>query len=519
MITNLYLPHYNNKYNAKKCNSLHTKLNLIDPSHIISNDTPTITSSLPSDNLGANDRPSFAQLIAIPALERKDHAMQVWLFSGVFWMVVAASIGLIEAIKLFYPEFLQSIPALAYGRLRPVHVNVGLFGFMSMGYLGAAFYMVPRLTQSNLYSETLGVLTAWGWNINLLGGLLGILMGFSKGKEYEELPFPFDMMIGILEILIAGNLFSTITIRKEPRLYVSLWYILLAIIPFPIYYTLGNMMNFRGIEDAIVNWFYSHNLFGLWLTTLGLATLYYIVPKQLNKPLFSHAISFLGFWTLAAFYPWNGGHHVIWGPVPGWVMTASVTASIAMLIPTFATMVNFGGTAWGEWGLLKRDIGFRFSILAYLSYVGTSLWGSSLAIMDLNAKLHFTSTTIAHVHLGFVGFGLAGLAAFIYFYLERSLKREYSKPLAEWHFWLTVFGTIGYVVSMGTLGWLEGTQWEAGNSVQGVMGMRYWYNVARAGSGSLLLIAQVLFAWNIWRTVTRPDNLITVEAIEAEVFH
>ncbi len=462
--------------------------------------TTTLT-TLPSA-VRSDDRLTFPEMIAIPALERRDYAMQTWLFSGVFWMVVAASIGVIEAVKLFYPELLQGIPALAYGRLRPVHVNLGIFGFMSMGYLGAAFYMVPRLTQTALYSETLGVLTAWGWNLNLMGGVLAILMGFSKGKEYEELPFPFDMMVGILEILIAGNLFSTITVRKESRLYVSLWYILLAIIPFPIYYTLGNVMNFRGIEDAIVNWFYSHNLFGLWLTTLGLATLYYIVPKQLNKPLYSHAISFLGFWTLAAFYPWNGGHHVIWGPVPEWVMTASVTASIAMLIPTIATMVNFGGTAWGTQGVMKRDISYRFSIVAYLSYVGTSLWGSGLAIMDLNAKLHFTSTTIAHVHLGFVGFGLAGLAAFIYFYLERSLKLGYSRKLAEWHFWLTVGGTIGYVVSMGWLGWLEGSEWAAGNSVQGVMGLRYWYNVARAGSGGVLLIGQLLLVWNIWKTMT-----------------
>ncbi len=463
---------------------------------------PTSTSALsPSD-----DRLNFPQMIAIPALERRDYAMKTWLFSGVFWMVVAASIGVIEAVKLFHPEFLQGIPALAYGRLRPVHVNIGIFGFMSMGYLGAAFYMVPRLTQTALYSETLGVLTAWAWNLNLTGGVLAILMGFSKGKEYEELPFPFDMMVGLLEISIAGNLFSTITVRKEPRLYVSLWYILLAIIPFPIYYTLGNVMKFRGIEDAIVNWFYSHNLFGLWLTTLGLATLYYIVPKQLNKPLYSHAISFLGFWTLAAFYPWNGGHHVIWGPVPMWVMSASVTASIAMLIPTIATMVNFGGTAWGTQGVMKRDISYRFSILAYLSYVGTSLWGSTLAIMDLNAKLHFTSTTIAHVHLGFVGFGLAGLVAFVYFYLERSLKLGYSRTLAEWHFWLTTIGIIGYVTSMGWLGWLEGSEWAAGNSVQGVLELRYWYNVARAGSGGLLLIGQLILVWNIWKTMTSPPS-------------
>jgi cytochrome c oxidase cbb3-type subunit I len=173
-----------------------------------------------------------------------------------------------------------------------------------------------------------------------------------------------------------------------------------------------------------------------------------------------------------------------------------------MLIPTIATMVNFGGTAWGTQGVMKRDISYRFSIVAYLSYVGTSLWGSGLAIMDLNAKLHFTSTTIAHVHLGFVGFGLAGLAAFIYFYLERSLKRGYSRKLAEWHFWLTVGGTIGYVVSMGWLGWLEGSEWASGNSVQGTMALRYWYNVARAGSGGLLLIGQLLLVWNIWKTMT-----------------
>jgi cytochrome c oxidase cbb3-type subunit 1 len=192
--------------------------------------------------------------------------------------------------------------------------------------------------------------------------------------------------------------------------------------------------------------------------------------------------------------------------VPMWVMSASVTASIAMLIPTIATMVNFGGTALGTQGVMKRDISYRFSILAYLSYVGTSLWGCALAIMGLNAKLHFTSTTIAHVHLGFVGFGLAGLVGFVYFYLERSLKLGYSRTLAEWHFWLTTIGIVGYIVSMGWLGWLEGSDWAAGGSVQGVLGLRYWYNVARAGSGGLLLIGQLILVWNIWKTMTSPPS-------------
>lgn len=450
-------------------------------------------------------------ILSLP-LDKPDHAAQVWLYSGLFWMVITMLIGLVEAIKLFYPEFWQGVPALAYGRLRPVHINIGVFGFMSMGYLGAAFYMVPRLTQAPLFSERLGTLTAWGWNFNLLGGCLGILMGFSKGQEYTEIPFPFDMIICLLEIAIAGNLFSTVVLRRERRLYVSLWYILLAIIPFPIYYTLGNANKFRGIEDAIVNWFYSHNLFGIWLTTLGLATLYYIVPKQVQKPLYSHAISFVGFWTLAAFYPWNGGHHVIWGPVPMWVMSASVTASLAMFIPVFATFVNFGWTAWGTWDIAKKDIGYRFSLLAYCSYVAASLWGCTLAVMSLNATLHFTNMTIAHVHMGFLGFGVSGLAAFIYFYVEKSRQLKYSQALAEWHFWLTVVGVLGYVVSMGIIGWIEGNEWVAGNAIQGTMLLRKPYNIARAISGLILIIGQLLFAFNVWKTVSPKANIIGTES-------
>jgi cytochrome c oxidase cbb3-type subunit I len=448
--------------------------------------------------------------LEIMPLDRPDSAVRTWLYSGLFWMTVTMLIGLVEAVKLFYPEFLQGVPALAYGRLRPVHINVGIFGFMSMGYLGATFYMVPRLTQSPLFSERLGSVTAWIWNLNLTFGCLGILLGFSKGKEYTEIPFPFDMGIGLLVIAIAGNLFSTITLRTEQRVYVSLWYILLAIIPFPIYYTLGNASKFTGIEDAVINWFYSHNLFGIWLTALGLATLYYIVPKQVGKPLYSHLISFVGFWTLAAFYPWNGGHHVIWGPVPMWVMTASVTASIAMFIPTVATMVNFGGTAWGTWDIMKRDISYRFSLLAYLCYVGASMWGTGLAVMSLNAKLHFTNMTIAHVHLGFLGFGVPGLIAFTYFYLERSLKLSYSRSMAEWHFWLTILGIVGYTLSMGISGWIEGSAWEAGDSPQGTMPGRYPYHVARAISGLLVLIGQFIFVGNVIKTVNYPSNSASV---------
>ena len=468
--------------------------------------TLSMTSLQDRNNLVATNN-SIESGSELRPMDRSDSATRIWLYSGIFWMSVTMLIGLIEAVKLFYPEFLQGIPMLAYGRLRPVHINIGLFGFMSMGYLGATFYMVPRLTQTPLFSERLGSITAWVWNFNLVGGCLGILMGYSKGKEYTEIPFPFDMVIGLLVIAIAGNLFSTITMRREQRVYVSLWYILLAIIPFPIYYTLGNASKFSGIEDAIINWFYSHNLFGIWLTTLGLATLYYIVPKQVNKPLYSHIVSFVGFWSLAAFYPWNGGHHVIWGPVPMWVMTASVTASIAMFVPTFATMVNFGGTAWGTWAIMKQDIGYRFSLMAYACYVGASLWGTGLAVMSLNAKLHFTNMTIAHVHLGFLGFGVPGLIAFTYFYIERSLKLKYSRPLAEWHFWLTMLGIVGYVVSMGISGWVEGSAWEAGNSPQGTMVDRYPYHVARAISGLIVLLGQFLFVTNVVKTVNAPAAL------------
>lgn len=444
--------------------------------------------------------------------DRPDSASRIWLYSGLFWMLVAMLIGLIEALKLVYPQFLQGSPVLAYGRLRPVHVNIGVYGFMSMGYLGAAFYMVPRLTQVPLFSERLGTLTAWLWNLNLFAGCLAILLGFSKGKEYTEIPFPFDMGVGLFVIAISGNLFSTITLRREPRVYVSLWYILLALIPFPIYYTLGNATKFSGIEDAVVNWFYSHNLFGIWLTALGLATLYYIVPKQVHKPLTSHLISFVGFWSLAAFYPWNGGHHMIWGPVPMWVMTASVTASIAMLIPTFATIVNFGGTAWGTWTTIKQNVGYRFSLLAYLCYVTTSLWGSGLAIMSLNAKLHFTNTAIAHVHLGFLGFGASGLIAFTYFYLSQSLKLNYSRALAEWHFWLTLIGILGYVIAMGINGWIEGSAWESGSVPQVTMSDRYPYYVTRALSGLLLLLGQFLFIGNVTQAVKYPSVTLSIKS-------
>jgi cbb3-type cytochrome oxidase subunit 1 len=193
--------------------------------------------------------------------------------------------------------------------------------------------------------------------------------------------------------------------------------------------------------------------------------------------------------------------------VPMWVMTASVTASIAMFIPTCATMINFGGTAWGTWAIMKRDIGYRFSLLAYVAYVGASLWGTVLAVMSLNAKLHFTNMTIAHVHLGFLGFGVPGLIAFTYFYLERSLKLKYSRNLAEWHFWLTAIGIIGYVVSMGISGWVEGTAWEAGGSPQSTMIDRYPYHVARAISGLIALLGQFLFVINVYKTVNYPISL------------
>ena len=282
--------------------------------------------------------------------ERHDTA-RGFCITAAFWMMVATSMGLLGATELIAPDLVRS-GYLLFGRVRPIHVNLVLFGFVTPGLLGAVFYFVPRLLRCELYSERLGMITVGFWNITLVSTVATLAAGASQGREYAEMIWPVDMLVVLVFALVFANLIMTVVRRNEPILYVSVWYSCAAIVLTGTTYCLGNVIwtpdtgSLVGIPDAIL-WFYGHNIFGLLLTPLSLAVAYYVIPKACGSPLYSHTLSLVGFWSLFVVYTHIGTHHLLQVPVPTWLKVIAIVDSIGMVIPVMVFLINIWYTAKG----------------------------------------------------------------------------------------------------------------------------------------------------------------------------
>lgn len=446
--------------------------------------------------------------------------------SSVAWLVIAVSLALVLAVKFIFPEFLSGYGFLQFGRVRPVHVNIAAFGWLSMVQVAAVFYIVPKLTKTRLYSERLGNLTVILWNVFLVLAAFTLLMGMTQGREYAELIWPLDVFFLVILGLVAFNVFMTVLRRREKGLYVSLWYFLGSLVWMPIIYVVGNVMwvvpagALSGVNDAIVNWFYGHNILGLWFTTLGIGAAYYLLPKLVKKPLYSHKLSLIGFWTIGLFYSWVGTHHLIWGPVPYWAQTVSIVASVAMLIPVFSVLWNFWKTLEGRWqfvagygrGLATNggnayawsdSLALKFLVLGAAWYLVTCIQGPFQALRSVQVFTHFTNWVVAHAHIALLGaFTFWGFAS-IYYILPRILGSSfYSRSLGNTHFYLLTIGLIGFFSALTVAGLIQGANWSAGSPFIKVVSQMRPYMVVRGIAAILMAASIYVFAYNFYRTVS-----------------
>ena len=325
------------------------------------------------------------------------------LTSG-FWMMVATFFGLLGATELVAPDLTENIGGVVFGRVRPTHVNLVLFGFVTPGLLSAAFYFIPRLLRTRLFSERLGVFTVVAWNIALVGAVASLAAGFTQGREYAELVWPIDIMVVAAFSLVFYNFIMTVKNRREPILYVSVWYVLAGIILTACTFALGNVIwkpdsgALVGIHDAILLWFYGHNVFGLLLTPLSAAVAYYVIPRACRAPLYSHTLSLLGFWALIVVYTHIGTHHLLQVPVPTWLKVVAIVDSVAMVIPVMAFLINIWYTARGRLGEIHADIGAKFVFTGTIMYFFVSIQGSLMALPEVQRVTHFNNWVVAHAH-------------------------------------------------------------------------------------------------------------------------
>jgi cytochrome c oxidase cbb3-type subunit I len=443
-----------------------------------------------------------------PLVEYTNTTARGFALTSAFWMIVATFYGLTIATELVAPDLVENIGPIVFGRARPTHVNLVVFGFVTPGLLSASFYFIPRLLNTPLYSEKLGIWTLVIWNIALVGAVLSLATGHTQGREYAELIWFLDMMIVLAFILLIINFLMTVKNRKERILYVSVWYVLATVVLTASTYSLGNVIwrpdtgALTGIPDAILLWFYGHNIFGLLLTPLSIAVTYYVIPRTCRTPLYSHTLSLLGFWALIAVYTHIGTHHLLQVPVPTWLKVVAITDSIAMVIPVMAFLINIWYTAKGRLGEIHADIGAKFIFTGTIMYFFVSLQGSLMALPDVQRVTHFNSWVVAHAHIGVLGFsGMIALGGLYYTIPKLTGRPLFSRFLADFQYWMVLIGVTGFLVVLTISGLIQGNAWLNGETVYRVLPEIHIYYLVRAALGLMIFTSAVLGFYNIVRSL------------------
>jgi len=441
-------------------------------------------------------------------LQTGNATARAFTLTSAFWFAAATSLGMIGAGYLIAPDFLANVEYIHFGRVRPMHINAVLFGFVTPGLLAAAFYYIPRLLRTELFSHKLGVFSAILWNVTVAAGIIGISLGHTQGREYAELPWPVDIMVVISFSLVVFNILMTVRRRKEPILYVSIWYVSAAVILTSITYCLGNVIwkpdtgALVGIPDAILLWFYGHNIFGLLLTPMGLGVAYYVLPIATRSPLYSHTLSLLGFWSLIIVYTHIGTHHLLQVPVPTWLKTISIVDSVAMVIPVMIVLINLWYTVKGKLGEIHADIGTKFVFTGTIYYFFVNIQGSMMALPHVQRITHFNNWVVGHAHIGVLGF--AGITALggLYFILPKiSGKPLYSKFLADVQYWLVLIGVTGFAVVLTIVGLIQGNAWYNGETLYRTLPEIHLYYILRASLGTLIMVGAYIGLYNVIRTL------------------
>jgi cytochrome c oxidase cbb3-type subunit I len=435
------------------------------------------------------------------ARERADQSTSlvvgVCLTLSVMWLVLASLAGLVSSLKMHMPDWLTQQAWLTFGRIRPIHLNLVGYGWCSLAGIGVAIWLVPRLLKTELVGAKYALVGGALWSVGVFLGTVAIALGYSDGLEWLEYPWQIDILLVVGGALVGFPLWLTLLQRKVKHLYVSVWYIAAGLLWFPILFLIANFPGLHfGVQQATMNWWFGHNVLGLWFTPLGLAAAYYFIPKVLGKPIHSYNLSLLGFWSLAFFYSQVGGHHLIGGPVPSWLITISIVQSMMMVIPVFAVAVNQHMTVLGNFRALIYSPTLRFIVLGAMMYTAASVQGSMEALRAVNTITHFTHYTVAHAHLGLYGFFTMIMFGSIYFIMPRVMNWEWPYPrLISLHFWLVLIGFAIYFIGLSIGGWLQGlAMLDAKTPFMQSVTLTLPYLKARSVGGSLMTLGHLVFA-------------------------
>lgn len=416
------------------------------------------------------------------------------------WLVLGSIFGLIASLKLHLPDWLVAYAPLTFGRVRTMHLNLVAYGWLSVAGIAAALWIIPRIFHTPLRYPHLAVVGALTWTLGVALGVIAIGTGGSQSVEWLEIPWQIGLLLAFGGACLALPLLMTAKHRKSHHIYVSGWYLLGGLLWFPILYVIANLPGLHaGVQQATVNWWFAHNVLGLWLTPLGVGAAYYLIPKIIGKPIYSYSVSLLGFWGLALFYSQVGIHHLIGGPVPTWVVTLSVVHSVMMFVPVIAVGINQHVTVARNFWAFRQSVALRFVSTGALMYTLASFQGSIEALRSVNSVTHFTHYTVGHAHLGAYGFVSLVLFGAFYYMLPYLTGREWPWPrLLKLHYWLVLGGFAIYFFSLSIGGVLQGLALlEVGRSFAALTRESMPYLQARSIGGSLMTLGHFVFAFHI----------------------
>lgn len=453
--------------------------------------------------------------VALAEIDASCRGPLLFLFTAsLAWLLLGTIFALIASWKMHAPDFLVDSAWLTFGRVRPFHLNAMIYGFSTQLGLGVTLWLMCRLCRTPLLGGWVINVAGVFWNVGVAIGLVGILAGQSVGIEWLEFPPYATPLLFVCYGLMAVWGMITFRFRRERHLYVSQWYLLAALFWFPWIYSAAQILlvlqPVRGTVQAAVNWWFAHNVLGLWFTPIGLASIYYFIPKVLGKPVYNYGLSVVGFWSLALFYNWNGMHHLVGGPMPAWLITASIVASAMMTLPVVAVGINHHLTTWGSFHKLKDSPVLRFMVFGGMSYTLTSLHGVVLAFRSVSEVTHFTHSTIAHAHQGMYAFFTMVMFGAVYYIMPRLLGVEWpSAAVIRLHFWAAAIGATLYVVPLIIGGTLEGLALRNPDvpfldpTKYSVVTMTLPYLKIRSVSGIILAVGHTAFAVNFLWIIAR----------------
>jgi cytochrome c oxidase cbb3-type subunit I/II len=461
--------------------------------------------------------------------------VKLFIYAVLLWGLVGLLVGLVAALQYSFPIFNFNLSFLSFGRVRPVHTNAIIFAFIGNAVFAGIYYSLQKLLKTRMFSDTLSKINFWGWQLIIVCAAVTLLAGMTTGKEYAELEWWIDIMIAVVWVLFGWNMIGTIVIRREKHIYAAIWWYLATFIGVAILHVVNSFELpvsffksypiYAGAQDAVVQWWYGHNAVAFFLTTPFLGLMYYYLPKAAGRPIYSYKLSIIHFWSLIFLYMWAGPHHLLYQALPDWVQALGVTFSIMLLAPSWGGMINGLLTLRGAWDKVRDSATLKFMVVAVTAYGMSTFEGPMLSLKNVNSISHFTDWTVAHAHIGAMGWNAGLIFGMLYWLVPRLFKTKlYSSKLANTHFWVATAGILLYAIP---LYWSAITQWLMWREYtpEGFLAYPNFLEIEnhllpmyhiRVIGGLLFFAGFLLFAFNIIKTIKAGSLVDNEEAMVPE---